>query len=132
MQLRSLILLLILLLTACSALQNGNGGYYPDSPYYDDRYDDRYEDRDSYHHARDRERWKRERREREYERERRERERREHQHAAPVETNQQKLPERCPSGFRPSERKCSDKERRKGCKDMRTGSGLGCVSSRFR
>ena len=33
----------------------------------------------------------------------------------------------CPSGFRPSEQKCSPDERRRGCKDMRMPSGLGCV-----
>ncbi len=35
--------------------------------------------------------------------------------------------ERCPSGFRPSEQKCSVEERRRGCKDMRLPGGLGCV-----
>jgi hypothetical protein len=33
----------------------------------------------------------------------------------------------CPPGFRPSEQKCSPEERRRGCKDMRMPSGLGCV-----
>jgi hypothetical protein len=36
--------------------------------------------------------------------------------------------ERCPAGFSPSERKCSPDERRRGCKDIRLNSGLGCVS----
>lgn len=35
--------------------------------------------------------------------------------------------EHCPSGFSPSERKCSQDERRRGCKDMRLPGGLGCV-----
>ncbi len=35
--------------------------------------------------------------------------------------------EECPSGFRPSENKCSSEERRRGCKDMRLPGGLGCV-----
>ena len=35
--------------------------------------------------------------------------------------------ETCPSGFSPSERKCSVEERRRGCKDMRLPGGLGCV-----
>jgi hypothetical protein len=35
--------------------------------------------------------------------------------------------ETCPSGFRPSEQKCSPEERRRGCKDMRLPGGLGCV-----
>lgn len=33
----------------------------------------------------------------------------------------------CPSGFSPSEQKCSPEERRRGCKDMRLPGGLGCV-----
>jgi len=36
--------------------------------------------------------------------------------------------DRCPAGFQPSERKCSPDERRRGCKDIRTPSGLGCVN----
>lgn len=36
--------------------------------------------------------------------------------------------ESCPPGFRPSEQKCSPQERRRGCKDIRLPSGLGCVS----
>lgn len=35
--------------------------------------------------------------------------------------------DRCPAGFTPSEQKCSPQERRNGCKDVRTPSGLGCV-----
>lgn len=35
--------------------------------------------------------------------------------------------ETCPAGFTPSERKCTDKERRNGCKDVRLPGGLGCV-----
>jgi hypothetical protein len=37
-------------------------------------------------------------------------------------------PDRCPPGFSPSENKCSQDERRRGCRDMRLPSGLGCVS----
>ncbi len=33
----------------------------------------------------------------------------------------------CPRGFTPRERRCSDKERAKGCKDMRLPNGQGCV-----
>jgi hypothetical protein len=36
--------------------------------------------------------------------------------------------DRCPPGFQPSEQKCSPEERRRGCKDIRTPSGLGCVN----
>jgi len=35
--------------------------------------------------------------------------------------------EQCPSGFQPSEQKCSPKERNHGCKDVRLPGGLGCV-----
>lgn len=36
--------------------------------------------------------------------------------------------ERCPAGFQPSEQKCSQQERRNGCKDIRLPNGLGCVN----
>lgn len=36
--------------------------------------------------------------------------------------------DRCPPGFSPSEQKCSQNERRRGCKDIRLPSGLGCVN----
>lgn len=35
--------------------------------------------------------------------------------------------ERCPAGFTPSEQKCTQDERRRGCRDMRLPGGLGCV-----
>jgi len=35
--------------------------------------------------------------------------------------------DRCPSGFQPSEQKCTQHERQNGCKDIRLPSGLGCV-----
>jgi hypothetical protein len=35
--------------------------------------------------------------------------------------------DRCPPGFQPSEQKCTERERRAGCKDVRLPSGLGCV-----
>lgn len=35
--------------------------------------------------------------------------------------------ERCPQGYQQSEQKCSNDERRHGCKDIRLDSGLGCV-----
>src|SRR6187402_1555423 len=37
-------------------------------------------------------------------------------------------PDRCPPGFSPSEQKCSQQERARGCKDIRLPSGLGCVN----
>jgi hypothetical protein len=33
----------------------------------------------------------------------------------------------CPRGFTPRERRCSDAERSRGCKDMRLPNGQGCV-----
>ena len=36
--------------------------------------------------------------------------------------------EHCPSGFQPSEQKCTQSERRNGCKDIRLPGGLGCVN----
>ena len=77
---------------------------------------------------------RRERRELERERQRLEDERR----RLEQERNRQNLPsvppmarptqDRCPPGFSPSENKCSGDERRRGCRDMRLPSGLGCVS----
>ena len=42
-------------------------------------------------------------------------------------SNDARSNEHCPSGFSPSEKKCSNEERRRGCKDMRLPGGLGCV-----
>ena len=33
----------------------------------------------------------------------------------------------CPRGFTPRERRCSDGERARGCRDMRLPNGQGCV-----
>lgn len=39
----------------------------------------------------------------------------------------------CPAGFTPSEQRCSDQERRRGCRDQRVGPNrMGCVSVGFR
>ncbi len=116
-------------LTGCVDLNDpyspGYGKSY-DSGYYDDRHDSDWNDRRERREIeRERERLDRERdrlreereREREHERNRREQERR----------YQPPPPERCPSGFSPSEQKCSNEERRRGCKDMRLPGGLGCV-----
>ena len=35
---------------------------------------------------------------------------------------------RCPQGFKKSNRRCTNKERKNGCKDLRTPSGQGCIS----
>lgn len=63
-----------------------------------------------------------ERQRREEERQRREEERREQ-----YQPQRPPVREVCPSGFSPSEQKCSPDERRRGCKDIRLPGGLGCV-----
>ena len=46
-----------------------------------------------------------------------------------IEAKQVKKQENtCPPGFSPSDKKCSPNERKKGCKDVRLNSGLGCVN----
>ena len=47
--------------------------------------------------------------------------------AAPPPPPPRQVFERCPAGFSPSERKCTQDERRRGCRDMRLPGGLGCV-----
>jgi hypothetical protein len=98
-----------------------SGGYYGD-PYYRDPYyrDDR---RDA---QRERQRLEDERERLEEERRRLERER-QRQPSPPPPAAVRPQPERCPSGFSPSENKCSHEERKRGCKDIRMPSGLGCV-----
>jgi len=93
------------------------GGYYGGPGYYGNGNYDR----------RERERLERERQRLEEERRRleKERERPVYPPAPPVARPTQ---DRCPAGFSPSERKCSPEERRRGCRDMRMPSGLGCVS----
>jgi hypothetical protein len=121
----------------CSELNDPyySGGSYGDpyyrgpssgSPYYSGRrYDERREIRE------DRRDLERERRELERDRERLERDRdkinRRPNPRPASPTVAKPRPERCPQGFRPSERKCSKKERKQGCQDMRTPGGLGCV-----
>ena len=118
------------------------GGYYPGAygssydrhDYYDSDRHHHYDRDDRHDHDRDHEREMREERERKREREERERderERRERQHHEEERHEGSKFTqpreEHCPSGFSPSERKCSTEERRRGCKDMRLPGGLGCV-----
>lgn len=80
---------------------------------------------------------RRERRELEQEREKLYQERRRLERERQLQTSQPPtparpsvVPERCPAGFRASERKCTPQERKKGCRDMRLPGGLGCVSRR--
>lgn len=87
-----------------------------------DSYDDYSRDRDRYEIERERDRLDDERYRLEREREELRRER--------MDQNTQKnviVEEHCPSGFTPSEQKCSQDERRRGCKDIRLPGGLGCV-----
>lgn len=105
----------------------GGGGYYGGDPYYGSgpTYGSSYQDR------RERERLEEERRRLERERERLEREReRQDAYRPPPPPPQYRPPasqDRCPAGFSPSENKCSSEERKRGCKDIRMPSGLGCV-----
>ena len=114
-------------ITGCFDL---NDSRYP----YDSGYNSGYGYGDDYYNRRERERLEEEREDIERERDRLERERRrqeererESQQPAyrPPPPRQQ---EHCPSGFSPSENKCSPEERRHGCRDMRLPGGLGCVS----
>ena len=57
-----------------------------------------------------------------------ERKRRGYPPLRPVPRPTVKPVERCPSGYLPSERKCTAKERALGCKDIRLPGGLGCVN----
>jgi hypothetical protein len=98
-----------------------SGGYYGD-PYYRDPYY-RDERRDA---QRERERLEQERERLKDERRRLERER-QRQPSSPPPPVVRPQPERCPSGFSPSENKCSHEERKRGCKDIRMPGGLGCV-----
>lgn len=101
-------------------------GYGSRDPYYSGGYrdDDYYRDRNR-HDRRDIER---ERRRVEEDRRRLEEERNREagRHRPPPPPPRQN--DRCPSGFSPSENKCSPQERRRGCRDIRLPSGLGCVS----
>lgn len=93
-------------------------GNYDDESEYDR--DSRYDD--SVDRERERRELDRERRKLEYDRERLEEERRIEDDAD--DSQEQEV---CPRGFSPSENKCSQEERRNGCKDMRLPGGLGCV-----
>lgn len=102
--------------------------YYGD-PYYGDsyRYDRNRRERERIRDEREdleEERDRLEREKRAIARERQERERREQKYRPPPPPPRE---ERCPSGFTPSERKCTKEERRRGCQDMRLPGGLGCV-----
>lgn len=122
----------------CLALTCGCAELNGSSPYdgYDSRYDNGYYGNDDYYRRRERDRYYDQQRDLERDRYRLERERRELDAQRERERREResrsrlpevRQPERCPSGFSPSERKCSQEERRKGCQDMRLPGGLGCV-----
>ena len=113
----------------------GSGGGYgnrqPPPPsnyggYYGNGYNNGYNYGDGYD-RRERERLEEERRRLERERERLEQERQRQDVYRPPPPPPRPAPDRCPPGFSPSENKCSNEERRRGCKDIRMPSGLGCV-----
>lgn len=127
---RLFLLTMLCAFSGCTELNSpyGSNSRYEDPYYRRPSYD---YDRDSYY---DRKRdIKNERRDLERERDRVEAERarlereRARSEAAAVHRPPVRQPERCPSGFSPSENKCSPEERRRGCKDMRLPGGLGCV-----
>jgi len=135
--------LILILQTGCGDLNNSNGypygGGYGSSSGYGNSYD-----RSSSYERREIER---ERRRLDRERRELERERRNHEHrrdnnrndgwrsnrhqntAKPVQRIAPQPPKKvsCPSGFKPRRSKCSDAERRKGCRDTRSPSGQLCV-----
>lgn len=116
-------------LAGCADL--GDPYYSPPPPHsgYGGGYDPYYRD-DYYYRERERDRLRREQREIDRERDRLEEERRRLERERESQLHRPPPPpprERCPSGFSPSERKCTPEERRRGCKDMRLPGGLGCV-----
>ena len=102
------------------------GGYYGGDPYYGSG---PYYGGSSSYDRRERERLEEERRRLERERERleRERDRQDSYRPPPPPPRPPAQYDRCPAGFSPSEDKCSKEERKRGCKDIRMPSGLGCV-----
>jgi len=128
-------LVFIALLPACNDYGNGFSDPYND-PYtndpYRNSYGNSYGNDDYYRNQRekrdiDRERDRLDRERRDLEREKD----RQNSYRPPVynpPVQQQPRAESCPSGFSPSENKCSSEERKRGCKDMRLPGGLGCVS----
>ncbi|MDZ4786084.1 MAG: hypothetical protein SGJ02_08415 [bacterium] len=117
--------LLLLTVLGCAELTNPNG--YPSGGNNYPSYGNSNYDND-YYRRRESERQEDERRELDRERDRLERDRRRLERER-ENLNNKPPPSQmnCPSGFSPSERKCSDKERKKGCKDMRLSNGMGCV-----
>jgi hypothetical protein len=120
-------------LSACAPLNspyyppNGSSANYPNQYPYGNQYP--YDQNNSQYEndRRERRELERERERLERERERLEEERNREASRPPPPPPPRPAPERCPSGFSPSEQKCSREERRRGCQDMRLPGGLGCV-----
>jgi hypothetical protein len=126
----------LIFLPACGPLPMGapypsHGGY--DHPYYGSDDYSRHRERERMHEEherleRERERLEQERRRVEHEEQELHRQQ-EHnrQQQAQHAPQQQPLQTHCPPGYVQSEQKCTDKERKHGCKDVRLNSGIGCV-----
>ena len=103
---------------------------YDDNDGYDesDGYDD-YDRHDSY----DRDEYNRDRRELDRERERldEERDRLREERRRLEREEERPTPDSCPSGFHPGNHRCSNEDRKRGCKDMRRPSGLTCNAGPF-
>jgi len=124
-------ILCIILIAGCGPMATSNypttsnypsGGYGSPtygSPYNDDYYARR--ERDRLHDERERLREERRRLEREKE-----------NLALQNELHNSPQPlihkEQCPHGFHETERKCSDSERKRGCKDIKMTGGLRCIN----
>lgn len=125
-----LLLLMVVSLVGCAELFDNAGGYGDDGYYQRRSYDyDPY-----YNDGWQREQFRRSRRLNQREEELHEEQRRLQAERDQLEATRRATASRqretCPAGFRPSENKCSAKERRRGCRDMRLPGGLGCVSRR--
>ena len=126
----------LMLLVSCTEINEpyGSSPHYDsyDRPYYEDYHDHDWRDREREREweeqkriEHERERLDRERRH--LDEERREEDHRRHEEPARPTPRPQPKVESCPSGYTPSERKCTPDERKRGCKDVRLDSGLGCV-----
>ena len=114
---------MLLGLTSCAGFDDS---YYPSNSGYNSgsSYDRDYYRRERQQYREQRE-LDRERDELEDEREEFEKEKEQYNRSPPPPPS--RVQEHCPSGFSPSENKCTQAERKKGCKDMRLPGGLGCV-----
>jgi hypothetical protein len=124
--------LFLSLFVVSSCAQPGDPYYQGNSGYRDPYYNSGGYNDDYYRNERDRDRLERDRRKVDSERRRLEDERRDLERERDANRYTPPPPpvvreERCPSGFSPSEQKCSREERQRGCKDMRLPGGLGCV-----